>query len=158
MIDLLKEAAVFKDFTSQELIEISKICQRVAFKSGERIFEAESPAEYLYIVSQGAVELRFKVTHYFASKEITLDRKFNGDAFGWSALTEPYIYTLSALTMQDSKLLKFKANDIMKLCTDNNHLGYHLMKNIAEIIGERFASIQRILIDVIQQNLKEKEH
>ncbi|MFQ6113592.1 MAG: Crp/Fnr family transcriptional regulator [bacterium] len=157
MIELLKEARVFKECTSQELQEIAKICQRRAFKNGERIFEAESPAQNLYRVAEGAVELNFKVVHYHASKEMTLDRKFKGEAFGWSALTEPFIYTLSAIAVQDSVLLTIKANDIKKLCTENNHLGYVLMKNIAEIIGGRFASVQKILIDMIQQNLIEKE-
>ncbi len=157
MVDLLKESRVFKEFTTQELGKIANICARIALKDGERIFEAESPAEYLYIVAEGAVELHFKVIYYHALKEMTLDRKFKGEAFGWSALTEPNIYTLSALAMQDSELLRIKANDIIKLCAENNHLGYILMKNIAEIVGERFASIQKILIDVIQQSLKDKE-
>ncbi|MFQ5865186.1 MAG: Crp/Fnr family transcriptional regulator [bacterium] len=157
MIDLLKESRVFRECSTQELEAIAKICHRVTFKNGERICEAESPAEYLFIVSEGAVELRFKVTHYHAAKEITLDRKFKSEAFGWSALTEPFIYTLSALAMQDSELLRIKANDIKGLCTKNNHLGFVIMKNIAEIVGERFASVQKILIDVIQQNLIEKE-
>lgn len=157
MIDLLKDSRIFKECTNRELEAISNICQRITLKNGERIFETEIPAEYLYIVGEGAVELRFKVTHYHASKEITLDRIFKSEAFGWSALTEPFIYTLSALAMQDSELLRIKANDIKRLCSENNHLGFNIMKNIAEIIGERFASLQKILIDVIQQNLIEKE-
>ena len=157
MIDLLKECRVFKECSDQELAQAAKICQKVSFKNGEPIFEADSSAEYLYVVGTGAVELRFKVTQYQASTGIALDRKFKGDVFGWSALTEPYIYTLSALAMQDCELVNLKANDMKGLCNKNNHMGYVLMKNISEIIGERFASIQRILIDVIQQNLKEKE-
>jgi CRP-like cAMP-binding protein len=157
MIDLLKQARVFKEFTRQELQEIAKICEKISFKNEERIFEAETPAKYLYIVVKGAVALNFKVTHYHALKEMTLDRKFRGEAFGWSALTEPYHYTLSAKAMQDSELLRIKEEDIKRLCAEDNHLGYILMKNIAEIIGERFASVQKIVIDLIQQNLSEKE-
>jgi CRP/FNR family transcriptional regulator len=157
MIDLLKESTVFKGCTTQELEEVAKVCQRITVKSGERIFEAESPAEYFFLVGEGGTELRFKVTHYYASKEITLERKFKGDAFGWSALTEPHVYHLSSLAMQDSELLKFKTSDIEKLCEANNHFGYVLMKNASEIIGQRVATVQRTLIDVIQQDLKEKE-
>ena len=157
MIDVLKESRFFKDFTSKELEDIAKICQKVSLKAGERIFEAESPAEYFYVVCEGTVEFRFEVTYYNAAKEITLGRRLKGDAFGSSALTKLNIYSTSALTVQDSELLKFKASDFKKLCNENTHLGYVVMNNIAEIIGQRFASSQRILIDVIQQNLKEKE-
>ena len=96
-------------------------------------------------------------SHYAASKEITLDHKFGGDVFGWSAMTEPYIYTLSALSVQDSELLQFKADDLKTLCKRNSHLGYILMNNISEIISERFSAQQRILIELVRQRIKEKE-
>ncbi|MFQ5602432.1 MAG: Crp/Fnr family transcriptional regulator [bacterium] len=157
MIDLLKASRFFRDFTDEELEAISKIGQLVSLKAGERIFEAESPAEYFYIISEGAVEIRFELTYYNVTKEITLERRVKGDAFGSSALTKPNVYTLSAWTAQDTKLLKFKASEINKICHENAHFGFIMMNNISEIIGERFASIQRILIDVIQQSLKDKE-
>jgi CRP-like cAMP-binding protein len=157
MLELLKAAKIFVGCTTQELKDISNICQSISIKKGAQIFEAKSPADHLYIVANGGVELRFTVTHYFASQEITFDRKFKGEAFGWSALTEPNLYTLAAWAVKDSELLRLNAKDIKKLCSENYHLGYVLMKNVAEIIGERFDLVQKIVIDTIQQNLKEKE-
>ncbi|MFQ5652944.1 MAG: Crp/Fnr family transcriptional regulator [bacterium] len=157
MIDLLREARVFEDLTEDELQEFANSCQSVSLEIGERVFEAKTPAEYLFIVGRGAVELRFRVTHYHATKEIVLDRKFKGETLGWSALAEPYIYTLSAVAMQDSELLKFKASDIKRVCERNKGIGYILMKNISEIVGERFAAIQKLVIDMVQGNLNEKE-
>lgn len=157
MIDSLEECRLFTGCSKEELADIGNICQRIAFKKGHHLFEAGSPAEYLFIVIGGAIELRFKVTHYNAPQELTIDRILKGEAFGWSALSEPNIYTLSGLSTTDSELLQVKANDIMKLCKENYHLGYILMKNIAAIVGERFATMQKILIDVIQQHLIKKE-
>ena len=157
MLDLLKEVRVFEGCTTRELQDISKICQRMTLRNGERVFEMQSPAEYLYVVAKGAVELKFTVTHYRVSKEITLDRIQQKEAFGWSALGEHRSYTLSASAVADSELLRINAKDIEKLSAENNHLGYILMKNIADTIGERFDLVQRMLIDLIQQNLKAKE-
>ncbi|MCK5452950.1 MAG: cyclic nucleotide-binding domain-containing protein [Calditrichia bacterium] len=157
MVELLKESKIFNECTNQELTDISNICQTISVKDGEQILEAKSPAEYLYIIAEGCVELRFTVTHYFSSQKITFDRKVKGEAFGWSALAEPHLYTLAAWAVKDSKLLKLTGNDIKRLCSENYHLGYVLMKNVAEIIGERFDLVQKILIDTIQLNLKEKE-
>ncbi|MFQ5649291.1 MAG: Crp/Fnr family transcriptional regulator [bacterium] len=157
MIDLLRETGVFAEFSDKELEDFSGICERISVNQGDRIFEAESSAEHLYIVSRGAIELRFKVTYYHVSKEVTLERKFKSDAFGWSALTEPYVYTLAAVAMQDSELLKFKASDVKRLSASASHLGHILMRNISEIIAERFVALQRMLIDVIRENLKDKE-
>jgi len=157
MIDLLKTSRVFHGCTDQEMENIAATSQKLKAKEGERVFEAGSAAAFLYVVVDGAVDLRFRVTHYQVEEEVTLDRKFKGDAFGWSALTKPNIYTLSAIAVKDSELLKISKEDLKKLCNDNNHLGYVLMRNIAEIVGERFSSVQKTLIDVIQQNLSAKE-
>jgi signal-transduction protein with cAMP-binding, CBS, and nucleotidyltransferase domain len=157
MIQVLKESRLFRECTNQELEEIADVCTTVTFKNGEHIFEAKSFAEYLYIVSEGAVELRFEINYYNASQELILERKTRGEAFGWSALTKPNIYTLTALAVQNSDLLILNDRDLRELCAKNDHLGYILMKNIAEIIGERFQMVQNMLINEIQQNLKEKE-
>ncbi len=157
MFQILKESRLFNECTIQELNEIAKICKKITFKTGERIFEAKSFAEYLYIVSEGAVELRFTISYYNVSQEITLERKTEGEVFGWSALTKPNVYTNTALAIQDSELLSINERDIKELCAKNEHLGFILMKNIAEIIGERFQMVQKMLMNEIQQNLKEKE-
>jgi len=157
MFQILKESRLFNECTNQELQEITKICNKVTFKDGEHIFEATSLAEFLYIVMEGAIELRFIVNYYNASQELTLERKTRGEVFGWSAITMPNVYTLTAVAIQNSDLLRLNERDIRELFTKNEHLGFILMKNIAEIIGERFQIMQKMLMNEIQQNLKEKE-
>jgi len=157
MFQILKESRLFNECTNQELNEISKICKKITFKTGEHIFEAKSFAEYLYIVSEGAVELRFTISYYNVSQEITLERKTSGEVFGWSALTKPNLYTFTAMAIQDCDLLSLNERDIRELCKKSEHLGFILMKNIAEIIGERFQMVQKMLMNEIQQNLKQKE-
>ena len=58
MLDLLKEVRVCKGCTEAELQEIAEICKGVPFKNGERVFEAQRPAEHLYIVGKGLIDLR----------------------------------------------------------------------------------------------------
>ncbi len=159
MIDLLKKAKIFQDCTGKELEDIVQFCEKMSVRNGERIFDQENQANNLYIVSEGLVVLRFKVSYFDVIKEITLDRKINDETFGWSsvAMSPSHSYTLSAEAAKDSVLIRIDAKDIIKLCEKNNHIGYVLMKNIAEIAAERFTFLQRILIDIIQQNLKDKE-
>jgi CRP-like cAMP-binding protein len=157
MLAFLKEARVFKGCTPQELEDVADVSQMVTLKNGERVFEDKDPAEHLYMVANGAVELRFTVAHYRASKEITIDRILEKEAFGWSALTAPHTYSLSALAVEDAELLRVSAEELKRLSAENNHFGFVLMRNIAEVIAERFELVQKVLIDVIQQSLREKE-
>ena len=158
MVRLLKEARIFEDCTTQELEDIATICERVSFNRGEYLFEANSPAEHLFLVIKGLVELHFNVTHYSAAKKITFERVNKGEVLGWSsALTKPRVYALSAMAVKDSELLKIKVNDIEKLCMEHHHFGYVLMKNISETISKRFQVLRHMLIDEIQHELNEKE-
>jgi CRP-like cAMP-binding protein len=157
MLDLLKEVRVCKGCTEAELQEIAKICERVTLKNGERVFEAQGPAEYLYVVGKGLIDLRFDVTNYLASAEITLDQIGKGEIFGWSTFAYPYLYTVSAIAVRDSELLRIKQSDLTQVCTSNIHLGYGIMSKIAQTISERFALVQKILVNEVQHGLRKNE-
>jgi len=160
MNEALNASGIFKGCSAQELQEIARICQRVTYKSGERILKAGRTAQNLYIIAEGAVDLRIEITFENITKEIIVEHQFKGNVFGWSAVTEPHIYTLSAIAMQDSELLMLNFKEINSLCEKSNHLGYVLMRNITEIISERFKAMQWVFIEMMHEkaNLKDLEH
>ena len=98
------------------------------------------------IVSEGQIELRFSVSHYCASKEITPDRINKGEIFGWSALANPYTYTFSANAVKDSELLRIKQSEFEEVCRKNNGLGYVLMNKITQIISVGNSSAGRAAV------------
>lgn len=157
MLETLKRARVFKECTAQEVQAIVNVSERLTLKEEEYVFEAGSTADTVYLVIDGVIDLRFTVSHYLADKQVPIDRILKNEIFGWSALMASKPYTLSALAARDTDLLRMPAKEIRTLCSENHHFGYVLMKNIGEIIGERFQLVQQMLIDVIQQQLDEKE-
>lgn len=157
MPELLAKVRVLEECTDRELLALGDICQSMPAQEGDRIFEAGDPADFLYFVVDGVVELRFEVKHYLATSEIAIDRIREGGIFGWSALAESKAYTLSAVAARGSELLRVPAAEVRGLCSNNHHFGYVLMKNIAATISERFDLTQKMLTDVIQKQLDEKE-
>jgi CRP-like cAMP-binding protein len=157
MLDQLKQSRIFEGLSEDELQKITEISQVAKFKKGVKIFEIGDAAEHLFIVKEGEVELRFQVTYQNISHDVCMERKCRGEPLGWSALTEPYKYTLSAHSATDSELLQMGHNELIELCESNNHLGYVLMRNIARLIARRFMLTQEKLIREIQQSLKKKD-
>jgi CRP-like cAMP-binding protein len=157
MFELLKQSRIFEGLGEDELQKITKISQVAKFNKGERIFKIGDAAEHLFIVKEGEIELRFQVTYQNISHEVCLERKCRGEPLGWSALTEPYKYTLSAYAVADSELLQMGHKELIELCESDNHLGYVLMRNIARLIARRFMLTQEKLIREIQQVLKKKD-
>lgn len=157
MINLLKESKLFAGCTGEEIADIANVAQKIRVQARERIFAAGEPAEYLYVVLEGAVSLRFEVSYFDASREITLDRKQAGEAFGWSVFVEPSLYTLSAFAESDAELMKVRRQDLAALCEGSHHLGFVIMKNISEIIAGRYGAVQNMLVGAIQQDLQRRE-
>jgi CRP-like cAMP-binding protein len=157
MLSLLKESQLFTDCTAEVLKRVAAACEVVTFAAGQTVFEAASPAEYMYIVSDGCVELRFTVTSYAESREIPIDRLFKGDVIGWSAIVAPHIFTLSGVAVRDSTLLRIQGSSIRPLCVEDNHFGHVFMRNLTNLIGQRFNTVQRMLIGTVQDALKKKE-
>lgn len=157
MINLLTESGIFAGCTGRELTEIANVALKIGVTAGESIFTAGSPADHLFIVLDGSVALRFQVSYLEEKRNITLDRKSAGEAFGWSVFVEPSLYTLSAVAVEQSELMKIRKQDLDCLCAGNHHLGYVIMKNISEIIAERFAMVQNRLVNAIQLDLRDRE-
>lgn len=157
MIELLKEAKLFEGLLKEELEAIQKLCEACTSKKGSQVFKAGESADYLFVVVEGEIELRFEVVYSNAAVEIPLDKKRKGEAFGWSALIEPHKYTLSAVAAKDCELLRLRGRDIEKLCGESNHLGYVMMNNFAKLIGMRFSVLEKALIAEIQRSLKVKD-
>ena len=157
MIEGLERFGIFQGLAAHELDAITKLCKIAQVKKGDQIFQASEQATTLFLVCAGKVELRFKVSYYNAAVEILLETKVKGESFGWSAVTHPYRYTLSAYAVEDSELLQIKRADIERLCEVNNHLGYLFMKNTTRIIGQRFQLLQEAFVKEIQEGLKSKD-
>ena len=157
-MELLSKFPIFEGMEKEELQDIAKICKLKRFEKGSEVFKAGDLAESLFLVNKGKVELRFKVSYQNASTEISLDIVSPGEALGWSALTPPFKYTLSAFAVEETEVLEIKERDIKRICQEKSHLEYVLMNNLAKIIGQRFSALPGILIQEIQQNLKRKEY
>lgn len=157
MIEALGEFRIFQSLEPEELDAIAKLCKTAQVKRGEQIFQAGEPARSLFLVWTGKIELRFKVVYSNAAVEIPLDSKAAGEFFGWSALIPPYRYTLSAYVVEESELLRIDQADIQRSCEANTHLGYKLMKNIAQVIGQRFQIAEQMLVKEVQDGLRHKD-
>jgi CRP-like cAMP-binding protein len=59
------------------------------------------------------------------------------EAFGWSALVEPHVYTSSARCLSNCQALAIRGDRLRGVMDDDPGLGYGLMKQLAELISIR---------------------
>jgi CRP/FNR family cyclic AMP-dependent transcriptional regulator len=157
MIEQLKEFTVFDGVKEKKLEKIAKICRVRKIEKGATVFSSGDPAERLFLTVKGALDLCSREAYKQVETDVCIEHVTKGEAFGWSALTPPFKYHLTARVVEDAELIEIDREDIERICEEDSDTGYTLMHNIAVIVGRRLASSQRIIRDLIQQDLKERE-
>ena len=114
--DLLKNYNFFKGFTNEELKKFAEIASEESYKAGVQIWKKGEPAGNLSLLKEGKVLMTMD-TYAGPSRppmQVTVDVVTKGDAMGWSAVVEPYIYTLGTRCIDDSQLINFNAAKVKR--------------------------------------------
>ncbi len=102
--------------------------------AGTVIFEQDDYAEYLYLVVNGEVSIRYKPHD---GPMMTVTRVQPGGIFGWSAAMNNPAYTSGAICSLDSEVLRIRGKDLRMLCDKNPELGKIILDRLAGVIAER---------------------
>jgi len=146
--EALKKYIFFKGLIDTQLQMIASIATEESHAAGAQIYNIGDPAEKLYIVEEGKLVLVLDSdmgTHRPAM-QVNIDFVANGDAMGWSALVEPYKYTLRALCIEKSKLIALDAIALRKIIHDDPVLGLKIMQSLAKLIAGRLTHTRIILV------------
>ena len=142
-LDFIRQVDVFKDLEDSQLEKIIKGCQEREFKRGEKIFSEQDEAQYVWIVMEGQVDIRFDLPGRATSEVSTVYSETPTKTFGWSTFVPPYKYILSAYCASRKCLVAQLDKDfLLKLFKSDYLMGYRVMSNLAGIISTRFHDMQ----------------
>jgi CRP-like cAMP-binding protein len=99
------------------------------------IFNAGNEATDLYVLTDGRVALEIEVRPVpdRPAIPIAVEVLTKGGNFGWSAVVEPNIYTLSARCITNCPVLAIKGDILRTIMADDTGLGFELMKHLARL-------------------------
>lgn len=148
--DKLKNTSLFKDLTSEQLNEISHLAEYCRFKEGDLIFEQDQYADFLYIVLQGEVQIRYKP---FDGEILTVSRVGEDQVFGWSSVLGRSIYTSAAICTISAECIRFRGKDIQILCESHPDTGILVMERLAAVIADRLSQTNQQIFQLLTKNL-----
>lgn len=147
-VDLLTQCAFFRGFSDEQIKKVADTATQESYKAGFQLWEKGDPAKNLYLLGEGKVVLYMDV--YMDTEKppikVTVDLVAKGDAMGWSAVIEPYVYTLGARCIDDSKAIVFDGAMLRELLYKDSKLGYHFMHATAKVIATRLTHTEIILV------------
>ena len=146
--ELLKKYDFFSGLTDAQLQKLASIATEESHDAGSQIYKIGDTAKKLYVVEEGKMVM--VMDSYMGPSrpplQVNVDFVTKGDAMGWSALVEPYEYTLGALCIEKSKLIAFDAHALRKLVHDDLGLGIRVMESIAKVVAGRLNHTRIVLV------------
>jgi CRP-like cAMP-binding protein len=124
------------------LEEIAMLSSEITKAAGEWLFHENEEATRLYLVLEGAVALTLFVYLKGESQHLSTSHSLGkNEIVGWSSIVTPHQYKLGAKTVKESSLLEIDALPLRQLLDDNPEYGYHFLRQIAEVVSERFMQV-----------------
>jgi CRP-like cAMP-binding protein len=142
-LEFIEKVEIFRGLNHEQFAEIIKCCEEKEFLEEARLFEKGEDAGYLWIVMEGAIDLRLDFPGLASSEENTISSISEAGAFGWSAIVPPNKYRLSGYsTGKGCKLIKVEGESLLKLFERDPDIGYVVVSNLATVVGTRFHNLQ----------------
>ena len=125
---LLKRVQLFANLEADELEQLAAICQEKNVAAGENIIEQNTTGREMYIVAQGSAEVYIQGVDD-ARSLVVLGK---GQVIGEMALIDQGYRSASVrATREGAFLYKIESDAFYKLCDENNHIGFIVMRNLA---------------------------
>ncbi len=149
-LERMKRIMVFQGFNEKQLTIVQPFCEELEFQDGNKLFTEGDPAEHLWVVLEGTVDLRFELPDRRPTSEdhsvtsVKVDkRKQVYQTFGWSCFVPPYRMRLSAYCVEDhTRIVRVSKKDLIKEFEKDPQMGYAFLTELITVVGNRFHQFQ----------------
>lgn len=142
--DILKGIEMFDGLAENELDQVAAVCRPSEFQEGDVIAEQHSPGIEMFIIEEGFVEVVVDNADDAARRVII--NLGSGQTVGEMSLVDqgPRSATVRAIS-SPTVVQVVTQGDFERLCEQNSHIGYVVMRNIAADLSFRLR--QRLISD-----------
>jgi CRP/FNR family transcriptional regulator, cyclic AMP receptor protein len=138
--ELLRRYPFFAFLDDARLRAVAMITEEVVAEPEEVLFREGTPADALYFLIDGGVELHYVVKDARSGavqRDFLVGHVNPGEVLAISALIEPYTLTTDARTTTACRLLRIEAAGLRALCELDTYLAHGMMRAAARAAMER---------------------
>ena len=152
--NLLAGFKFFNEVPPETLEAIGLKGELLEFGPDDVIFHFDEPAEHLYGLVEGEVDLsivfkdkilKTEIEYEEAiqarmvdkEKSIVIDTVLPNQVFGWASLVGPERRTVTARCTEPTQVIALAAKDLKAMFAEDHFLGYVVMKKLGDIIARR---------------------
>jgi CRP/FNR family transcriptional regulator, cyclic AMP receptor protein len=144
---------IFKELDESQIELLRPLFEAFSCQAGTIIFQQGEPAEFLYLVINGKVEISFKP---YDGMPMTVSRVGSGGVFGWSAVLGSEQYTSTAIAFKALKSFRVHGNELRRFCLEHPAEGKRILEHLAEGVSSRWTDAHKQVKAFLIQGLTEK--
>ena len=148
--ELLRRLPLFKGLEPEDLDLLAELFHLETYARNALIFNQGDPANRLFVLLKGRVEIRFKPYDGEAWTVTTIEK---GGIFGWSAALGRKSYTSCALCIGECEALHVEGALLRKLIDEYPKTGVILLDRLATVIAERLRNTHAHVIGLLQEGM-----
>ena len=142
---------IFKDLDKDEMELLKPLFESLSCRAGTVVFQQGAPADFLYFIITGKVEMSFKP---YDGTPITVAHMEKGGLFGWSAVVGSENYTSSAIAIEEVKAFRVRGTELSKFCVEHPEAGKDILERLADGVSSRWKDAHRQVQSILLQGLK----
>jgi CRP-like cAMP-binding protein len=130
----LADKWLFQSLTAAQLERLAGLFTPAGYQAGDLIFRQGDPADRVYVLESGEVELRHNAED---GGSLTIAVIRPQGILGWSAALGRTRYTSFAICTEAASVLRVKGSDLRGLVTSEPDLGRLLLGRMALVVAGR---------------------
>jgi CRP-like cAMP-binding protein len=148
----VNRVAIFKELDENQMNLLKSLFEPFSCQAGAVILEQGTPAEFLYLVISGTVEVSYKP---YDGIPITISHIEKGGLFGWSAVVGSEEYTSSAMAIEDVEAFRVHGSDLRKFCVEHPEAGKDILERLADGVALRWKDAHKQIKSLLVQGISE---
>lgn len=138
--ETLRFFPLFANQDAETLKQVAMLAEDKTVEPMHQFFFEGEVAKSLFLVLDGDVVLTMNLGEKGDQKVGELEPLGKGEVIGWSSIVRPHMYKMGAYAAKTCHVVAFDGERLRLLFDEKPAFGYHFMKAIAEVIGERLIS------------------
>lgn len=141
----------FSDMDQEYVNLLTPLFERYSCPSGELVIQQGQPAEYLYLIIEGKVQVTYKP---YDGTTITVAHVEKDGVFGWSAVVGSRRYTSSVTAIEALDTFRIHGDELRKLCVTHPEAGREILERIANVVSSRWKNSHEQVKAILVNGMK----
>ena len=136
--------------STEEAQRVLDLGTPVRIPTGGSLFRLGDLADRVFVIERGRIALTMPMQVRQQEEALLVEERLPGETVGWSALIPPHRFTLNAAAPLETDVLAIPRIALFEYLDARPQIGYQLMRNLGEILGQRLQVFQAMWLREMQ--------